>query len=54
MLETFLSLKIREIEKPGERAEKKKAKKELRQNMSRRERKVGHDVLTMFKHGTLS
>ncbi|KAK2177369.1 hypothetical protein NP493_601g01041 [Ridgeia piscesae] len=39
MLETFMSLKIREIERPGEREEKKKAKKDLRQNMSRRERK---------------
>ncbi|KAI0241833.1 hypothetical protein LSAT2_017982 [Lamellibrachia satsuma] len=49
MLETFLSLKIREIEKPGERAEKKKAKKELRQNMSRRERKRKKQIYELEK-----
>jgi len=44
-----MSLKIREIERPGEREEKKKAKKDLRQNMSRRERKVSHAVVTVFR-----
>ena len=44
-----MSLKIREIEKPGEREEKKKAKKDLRQNMSRRERKVSRAVVTVFR-----
>ena len=48
MLETFLALKIRDIEKPGDRAEKIREKKDLRQNMSRKERKVSHLVLTMF------
>ena len=54
MLETFLALKIRDIEKPGDRAEKIKEKKDLRQNMSRKERKVRHLVLTVFSEVLLA
>ena len=53
MLQLFLSLKIREVEKPGDRQKEKTRKKEDRDKMSKRDKKVGavpvHDLEYFLK-----